>query len=143
MGHQIENEWSLPWRILRSKKSCFLSQHRKTLLCRVFIWKWTEKINLFKKCVRNFWNSSSVKRYAYFYVATKGDFKCFHYLNFEKNFLKNKNLKKSPIFYLKVLRSKTQHFHTKLLCQKLILRQIEWEMHNGPIAENGVLALLA
>ena len=138
MGHQIENEWSLPWRILRSKKSCFLSQHRKTLLCRVFIWKWTEKINLFKKCVRNFWNSSSVKRYAYFYVATKGDFKCF-----EKNFLKNKNLKKSPIFYLKVLRSKTQHFHTKLLCQKLILRQIEWEMHNGPIAENGVLALLA
>ena len=25
-----------------------------------------------------------------------------------------------------------QHFHTKLLCQKLMLRQIEWGVQNGP-----------
>ena len=34
---------------------------------------------------------------------------------------------------------KSQHFHTKLLCQKPILRQIEWGVQNGPIRKNGVL----
>ena len=32
----------------------------------------------------------------------------------------------STVFLLKVLRLKKQHFHTKLLCQKPVLRQIEW-----------------
>ena len=40
---------------------------------------------------------------------------------------------------MKVLRLKTHHFHTKLLGQKLILRQIEWGAQNGPITKNGVL----
>ena len=32
-----------------------------------------------------------------------------------------------------------QHFHTKLLCQKLMLRQIKWGVQNGPIKKNGIL----
>ena len=34
---------------------------------------------------------------------------------------------------------KAQHFHTKLPYQKLMLRQIEWGVQNGPITMNGVL----
>ena len=34
-----------------------------------------------------------------------------------------------------------QHFHTKLPCQKLILRQIEWLVQNGPIKKNEVLSV--
>ena len=33
----------------------------------------------------------------------------------------------------RVLRLKMQHFHTKLLCQKSMLRQIKWGVQNGPI----------
>ena len=32
-----------------------------------------------------------------------------------------------------------QHFHAKLLCQKPILRHIEWGVQNGSITKNGVL----
>ena len=39
---------------------------------------------------------------------------------------------------MKALRLKTHHFHTKLLYQKSLLRQIEWSVQNGPITENGV-----
>ena len=35
----------------------------------------------------------------------------------------------------------TQHFHTKLLYQKPMLRQIEWGPQNGPITKSGVLPL--
>ena len=61
-------------------------------------------------------------------VTTTGNSERFQSFNFETNFLKNK-----------VLRLKAQHFHTKLPCQKPILRQIEWEVQNGPITKNGVL----
>ena len=40
---------------------------------------------------------------------------------------------------MKVLRSKTQHIHRKLLCQKPMLGQTEWRVQNGPITWNGVL----
>ena len=36
---------------------------------------------------------------------------------------------------------KVQHCHTKLSCQKPILRQFEWGAQNGPIAKNGFLPL--
>ena len=36
---------------------------------------------------------------------------------------------------------KVQHFHTKLSRQKAMLRQIEWEIQNGPIKEYGLLPL--
>ena len=42
---------------------------------------------------------------------------------------------------MKVLKLKTHHFQTKLSCQKPMLKQIEWEVQNGPITENGVLAV--
>ena len=30
-------------------------------------------------------------------------------------------------------------FNTKLFCQKLMLRQMQWRVQNGPITKNGVL----
>ena len=44
----------------------------------------------------------------------------------------------STVFWLKALRLKTHHFHTKLPYQKAMLRQIEWWVQNGPIIKNGV-----
>ena len=35
---------------------------------------------------------------------------------------------------------KTHHFHSKLLCQKPMLRQIEWRLQNRPIIKSGVIA---
>ena len=61
---------------------------------------------------------------------------------FQTNFMKNENFFQDTgvlAFYLKVLRLKTQHFHTKLLCQKQMLRQIKWGEQNGLITEIGVL----
>ena len=42
-----------------------------------------------------------------------------------------------PFFYLKILRLKMHHLHTKLLCQKQMLRQIECGVKNGPITKKG------
>ena len=40
---------------------------------------------------------------------------------------------------MKPPRLKKHHFHSKLLCQKPMLRQIEWWLQNGLITESGVL----
>ena len=40
---------------------------------------------------------------------------------------------------MKAPRLKTHHFHTKLPYQKLMLRQTEWWVQNGPITKNEVL----
>ena len=40
---------------------------------------------------------------------------------------------------MKPLRLKTHRFHSKLLYQKPMLRQIEWQLQNGPITKSGVL----
>ena len=45
------------------------------------------------------------------------------------------------MFKLKPLKLKTHHFHSKLLRQKPILRQIEWPLQNGPITKSGVLSV--
>ena len=65
----------------------------------------------------------------------------FQYFNFEtiffgkrKPFLKNW----STVFWLKPLRLKTYNFHSTLLCYKPMLRQIEWQLQNGPITKSGV-----
>ena len=31
-----------------------------------------------------------------------------------------------------------QHLHTKLTCQKPMLRQVKWEVQDGPITKNGI-----
>ena len=33
---------------------------------------------------------------------------------------------------------KAQHFHTKLHCEKPVLKQIEWGAQNGPKKKNGL-----
>ena len=45
----------------------------------------------------------------------------------------------STVFYLKALRLKMHHFHTKLPYQKPTIWQIEWRVQNGPITKCGVL----
>ena len=42
---------------------------------------------------------------------------------------------------MKPLTLKTHHFHSKLLCKKPMLRQIEWPVKNGPITKSGVLSV--
>ena len=71
-----------------------------------------------------------------------GNFEHFQYFNFETNFPKNTNpFQKTgvPLFSLKVLRLKTQHFLTKLSCHKPMLRQMEWGIQNESITKNRVL----
>ena len=45
----------------------------------------------------------------------------------------------STVFQLKPPRLKTHHFHSKLLCQNPMLRQIEQQLQNEPITKSGVL----
>ena len=40
---------------------------------------------------------------------------------------------------MNALRLKKHHFYAKLPCQMSMLRQMEWQLQNGPIIENGVL----
>ena len=42
-------------------------------------------------------------------------------------------------FLVETTEIKTHHFHSKLLCQKPMLRDIEWQLQNGPITKSGVL----
>ena len=51
-----------------------------------------------------------------------------------KPFLKNW----STVFWLQPLRLKTYHFHSSVLCQKPMLRKIEWRLENGPITGSGI-----
>ena len=44
---------------------------------------------------------------------------------------------------MKPLRLKTHYFHSKLLCQKPMLRQREWRLQNGPITKSVVLPVTA
>ena len=45
-------------------------------------------------------------------------------------------------FYLRVLWLKMPYFHTKLLCQKPMLRKIKEGVQNAPVKKNAVLSLL-
>ena len=56
-------------------------------------------------------------------------------------FWKTKNW--SIVFWLKPLRLKAHHFYSKLLCQKAMLKQIEWWLKNWPITKSGVLPVTA
>ena len=95
-----------------------------------------------KNGTRDFLNCPPFERSTCFYATISESFKRFQHFNFETNFLENENLSSkncSTVFQLKPLRLKTHHFHSKLLCQKPMLRQIEWRQQNGPITKSGVL----
>ena len=65
----------------------------KTLFLRGFILKPTERAYvLLKNCTRDFQNSPPLERSACFHVTISGSFERFQCLNFEKDFLDNKNL---------------------------------------------------
>ena len=82
--------------------------------------------------LRTLENRSPLQRPACFYVTI---FERFQYFNFKTNSLENENLFQKTE-KLKALKLKTHHFHTKLRCQKSILRQIEWWAQNGPTTKN-------
>ena len=108
---------------------------------RIFFLKPTERTSvLLKNGARSFRNCSLLERSACFYETIAGNFERFDF-KFKTKFLKLQILFKNwcAVFYLKVLRLKTQQFHTKLLCQKPMLTQIEWEVQSGPITKNGFL----
>ena len=116
----------------------------KMLFLRGFILKPTKTAHILLKAgARDFQNIPSSERLVYFYVAITGNLECFQYLNFETNFLKPFSKNWGNFSSLKVLRFKTQHFHAKLPFQKPMLRQLEWEIQNGPIKKNGVLPVTA
>ena len=74
-----------------------------------------------------------------------GDFERFQY--FKTGTIFSKKLKPflkscSTVFELRILRLKVQIFHTKLSCQKPMLRQIEWRVQNVPITKNEVLTFI-
>ena len=65
----------------------------KTVFLRLFILKPTERAwILLKRGTRDFQNSPLYERSACFYVTISKRFKRFSYINFNSNFLKNKNL---------------------------------------------------
>ena len=77
-----------------------------------------------------------------FLCANQGKFQTFSILSLLNKFSgKRKPFSKSwgTVFQLKPLRLKTHHFHSKLLCQRPMLRQIEWRLQNGPTTKSGVL----
>ena len=61
-------------------------------------------------------------------MTVTGNFERFQYFNFETNFLKNDNIlqKTGVILLAKKIEMENANFHTKLPCQKPMLRQIEW-----------------
>ena len=63
--------------------------------------------------------------------------------NFETSFVKNENLWKTGVicFSWKYYYWKYYYFHTKMPCQKPMLRQIEQGEENEPLTKNGVLPL--
>ena len=42
-------------------------------------------------------------------------------------------------FLVQTTEIETHHFFSKMLCRKPMLRQIEWQLRNGPITKGGVL----
>ena len=67
------------------------------------------------------------------------DSEVFNTLTLEQIFWKTKTFFKNwnTVFWLKLLRLKTHYFHSELLCQKPVLRQIEWRLQNRPIRKSG------
>ena len=68
-------------------------------------------------------------------------FERFQYFNFETNFLEAKTffIKLEYCFLVETTKIEKTSFHSKLLCQKLMLRQKESRLQNGPITKSGVL----
>ena len=101
---------------------------------KVFNLKPTERAQvLLKSGTKNFQNNPRFERSACFYVIIIESFKRCPYFNFGTLF----SGKRNP-FQLKPVRLKIHHFHSKLLCQKPMLRQIEWRLQNGTTTKRGV-----
>ena len=130
--------------LLRQNLGWFCLKTRKHFVLEVSFYSQERAWIALNNGTRDFQNRPSFERSACFYVTTTGNFERFHYFIFETNFLKNGNLFSknwSTVFYFKVLRLKAQCFHTKLPYQKPMLREIEWEVHNGLITNDGVFLI--
>ena len=108
---------------------------------RSFIFKPTEKIKApLKNSSRDFKNKRQFKRSTYFYMTITGDFKRFHYFNFNINFLE----KQKPFLknWTTVFRWRYWDWkHNISIRQTSILRQVAWGVQNVPFTKNAVLPL--
>ena len=106
---------------------------------RVFILKPTERAKVvLKNATRDFQNNPPFERSACFVWKSVKVSNVFSALTLKQIFWKKKK-NWSTVFELKPLRLKAHHFHWKLLCQKPMLTQIEWQLRNGLITKRGVL----
>ena len=107
-------------------KSWFLPLYGKTLFSWKFQFKTNRKIiSSSKKGTRYFQNSPLFERSACFWDNQWKNRERFQYFNFETSFFKYFSFFLEELM-LKVLRLKTQFFHTKLIFQKPMLRKMEW-----------------
>ena len=124
-----KNEWLLLSASFTTKSGKVFVLRLENVLLRGFILKPAERAQAFlKKFTRNFQNSPPFEISAYFFVTVSGNFECFSTLTLKQIFWKTKTLFKkwSIIFQLTTIRLKRYHFHTKLIYQKPVLKQIEW-----------------
>ena len=65
----------------------------------------------------------------------------FNTLTLKKIFWKTKTFFKQLKYYFLIETTKIEntYFHSKLICEKLMLREIEWQLQNGPFTKCGVL----
>ena len=98
-----------------------------------------------KKRHKGFSKQPSVWEIGTFLCDNQWMFQTFSKLTLKQIFWKKKPFSKnwSTVFYLKPPRLKEHHSHSKLLCEKQTLRQIEWRLQNGPITKTGVLPVTA
>ena len=70
------------------------------------------------------------------------NFERFQYFNFEKSFLENEYLFQKLEYCSLVESTKIENVsfpYKTVICQKPMLRQMEWLLQNGRITKNGVL----
>ena len=65
----------------------------------------------------------------------------FNAVTSKQSFWKMKTFQKTEVTLVESTKIENHHFHTILICQKPMLRQIEWGVQNGPITKNGNLPL--
>ena len=120
--------------------SWFLSWHSKMLFLRAFILKPTERgLVLQKNGTCDFENSPPFERF-FLWKSIKVS-NVFNTLTLKQIFWKRKTFFKQLEYRSLVEATKIEnnHFHSKLLCQKPMLRQKVWRLKNGPITKSGVL----
>ena len=90
-----------------------------------------------KNYTRDFQNSSPFEISACFNVTITGDFERFQYFNFETILLKRKPFSQKVCVLVENTKIENASFPHKTALSEANVSQIEWQVQNGPITENG------